>query len=81
MNQAEFQDQQRNVLQNQRRQNRDRSAMPNIDDIIAFENGEMDEGRFVAFFQDGIDRGWVWQLQGFYGRTANNLIDAGLCTR
>lgn len=81
MNQAEFQDQQRNVLQNQRRQNRDRSGMPNIDDIIAFENGEMDEDRFVAFFQDGIDRGWVWQLQGFYGRTASQLIDAGLCNR
>lgn len=49
MNQAEFQDQQRNVLQNQRRQNRDRSGMPNIDDIIAFENGEYTE-KFLATF-------------------------------
>lgn len=55
--------------------------MPNIDDIIAFENGEMDEDQVVSFIQDGIDRGWVWQLQGFYGRTASQLIDAGLCTR
>ena len=55
--------------------------MPSIDDIIAFENGEMDEDQVVDFIQDGINRGWVWQLQGFYGRTAVSLIEAGLCTR
>lgn len=53
--------------------------MPDIDKIIAFENGEMDEDQVVEFIQDGIDKGWVWRLQGFYGRTAQSLIAAGLC--
>lgn len=53
--------------------------MPDVDKIIAFEQGDMSEEDVVAFIQDGIDRGWVWSLQGFYGRTARDLIDAGLC--
>lgn len=54
--------------------------MPNIDTLIAFENGELDEDQLIDFFQDGINKGWVWKLQGFYGRTANALIEAGLCS-
>jgi hypothetical protein len=54
--------------------------MPDIDTLIAFENGELDQDQVVDFIQDGIDRGWVWRLQGVYGRTAVNLIHAGLCT-
>lgn len=57
-----------------------RNSMPNIDTLIAFENGELDQDQLVELFQDGIDKGWVWKLQGFYGRTAAALIDAGLCT-
>jgi len=53
--------------------------MPNIDDIMAFENGEMDEDETAVFFQHMIDSGVVWQFQGFYGRTAMRLIEAGLC--
>ena len=55
--------------------------MPSVDDIIRFESGEMDFEEVVAFIQDGINRGWVWTLQGFYGRTAQSLIDDGYCTR
>lgn len=54
--------------------------MPNIDTLIAFENGELEEDEAISFIQDGIDKGWVWKLQGFYGRTAQSLIDNGLCT-
>lgn len=54
--------------------------LPSVDDIIAFENNEMDEDRVVEFFQSMIDSGVVWQLQGHYGRTAASLIEAGLCT-
>ena len=54
--------------------------MPSINDIIAFENGEMTDDRVIDFFQEMIDSGIVWQLQGHYGRTAANLIAAGLCT-
>lgn len=53
--------------------------MPDIDKIIRFESGEMPEDELIDFIQDGIDRGWVWKLQGFYGRAAAALIDAGLC--
>lgn len=54
--------------------------MPNIDDILRFETGEMTEDEIIEFIQSGIDSGWVWQLQGFYGRTAASLIEQGLCT-
>jgi hypothetical protein len=54
--------------------------MPNIDDIIDFESGQMDEDRAIEFIQHGIDTGWVWNLGGFYGRAALSLIDSGLCT-
>ncbi len=53
--------------------------MPNINKLIAFENGELDQDQAIEFIQDGIDKGWVWKLQGFYGRTAEALINDGLC--
>ena len=53
--------------------------MPNIGTLIAFENGELDNDQIIAFIQDGIDTGWVWNLQGFYARFAQALIEAGYC--
>ena len=51
-----------------------------VEKIIAYENGEMeDEREIVEFFQEIIDSGLIWQLQGHYQRTAKSLIDAGLC--
>lgn len=38
------------------------------------------EEEYVAAYQLLIDTGTVWQLQGFFGRTARDLIQAGLCT-
>ena len=55
--------------------------MPDVDKIIRFENGEMDDDEVVEFFQSMIDSGVVWQLQGFYGRNAMALIEAGMCHR
>jgi hypothetical protein len=52
----------------------------NIDNIMRFEGGEMTEEEMVEFFQAGIDSGAVWNLQGYYGRTALALIDDGACT-
>ena len=49
------------------------------DKIIAYEQGEMTSDEVVDFFQEIIDSGLVWQLQGHYGRTANALIDNGDC--
>lgn len=53
--------------------------MNQIDQIIAYENGELDDDEVVELFQSLIDSGLVWQLQGHYGRTAAQLIAAGLC--
>lgn len=53
--------------------------MDQIDQIIAYENGELDEVETIELFQSLIDSGLVWQLQGHYGRTAARLIEAGLC--
>lgn len=47
--------------------------------IIAFEQGEMEREDIVDLFQHLIDTGMVWQLQGFYGRTAKDLIEEGYC--
>lgn len=54
--------------------------MPPIDQIIAYEAGELSEEDMIALFQQGIDDGWVWGLQGAYGRQAERLINCGLCT-
>jgi len=51
-----------------------------IEKIIDFENGNMTEEETIEFFQGIIDSGLVWDLQGFYGRMANNLIEEGVCT-
>jgi hypothetical protein len=53
-------------------------TMPSVDKIISYESGEMEMEEVVEFFQDGIDSGWVWQLQGSYGRMAQQLINNGL---
>lgn len=53
--------------------------MSQLDRMIAYENGELDCGAVVDLFQELIDSGMVWQLQGFYGRTAKYLIDSGYC--
>lgn len=48
--------------------------------IIAYEQGELDQEEIVALLQDLINNGMAWQLQGHYGRTATALIEAGYCT-
>lgn len=45
--------------------------------IIAFEQGELNDEGVIELFQHLIDNGHAWSLQGFYGRTARALIDAG----
>jgi len=47
--------------------------------IMDFESGDISEGRLIEGFQHLIDDGTVWQLQGFYGRTAEALIEQGYC--
>ena len=53
--------------------------MDQVDKIMAFESGELNEEGILELFQELIDSGLAWQLQGSYGRIAQNLIDAGYC--
>lgn len=54
--------------------------MDTLDNIMAYEQGELGEDEIIALFQDLIDSGVAWSLQGSYGRTAAALIEAGYCT-
>ena len=53
-------------------------AMSDIQTIIAFENGDLEEDEVVELFQNLVDTGLAWKLQGSYGRMAANLIAQGL---
>jgi len=51
-----------------------------VDKIIAWETGEMtDEVEVISFFQELIDTGKAWTLQGSYGNMAVALIEQGHC--
>ena len=52
----------------------------NLDQMLCFELGVLDQDQVIQLFQRLIDTGVVWQLQGFYGRIARDLINAGLCS-
>lgn len=49
--------------------------------IEGFDGEEHTEDEILDAFQYLIDTGVVWQLQGFYGRTAAALIESGECHR
>jgi hypothetical protein len=55
--------------------------MNQIDKIMAFESGDLDFETTIELFQELIDSGLAWQLQGSYGRTARALIDEGWCVQ
>jgi len=44
------------------------------------EEAESEE-QLIEAWQHLIDTGVAWQLQGFFGRQADALIRAGVCTR
>lgn len=52
-----------------------------VSKIICYENGEMSENETIQFFQELINSGLAWSLQGHYGRTAMFLIEEGHCAR
>jgi integrase len=48
-----------------------------VDDIVAFENGELSQAETAAMFQTMIDDGSVWKLQGSYGRMGRIYVRGG----
>lgn len=52
--------------------------MVDIDKIMRYEDGLMTEDEIYVFFQELVDQGLAWSLQGHYGRTAESLIRGGL---
>jgi hypothetical protein len=53
--------------------------MDQVDKIMAFEQGNLDDDGVIELFQELIDSGLAWKLQGSYGRMANALIENGYC--
>jgi methyltransferase-like protein len=49
--------------------------------IMAYEDGQLEDEEIIEGFQELINSGLAWSLQGSYGRMAATLIDHGHCTR
>ena len=48
-----------------------------VDKICRYEEGRMTDEEMVSFFQELVNNGMAWSLQGHYGRTAMYLIENG----
>ena len=48
-----------------------------VDKIMRYEDGLMTEDEIAMLFQELVDNGLAWSLQGHYGRMAMALIEAG----
>jgi len=51
--------------------------MEMVDDIMRYENGEMNEVQEVKFFQALLDTGTIFHLQGHYQRQMDRMIENG----
>jgi len=49
-----------------------------ISKIIEYEEGMLDDEQVVELFQELVNNGMAWGLQGSYGRMAEYLIEEGL---
>lgn len=49
----------------------------NVDKIIDYESGLLNEEETLELFADLIKTGMCWSLQGHYGRTAQSLLEHG----
>ena len=45
--------------------------------MVDWEEGSLDHEEEVELFQELVNSGMAWQLQGCYGRNAARLIEAG----
>ena len=55
--------------------------MSNVEaiDIAEGYRDAKDEAEYIAAWQQLIDTGLAWNLQGWFGRTAKYMIEQGYC--
>jgi hypothetical protein len=46
-------------------------------ELVAYEQGELDELETLELFAKLVKTGQAWTLQGAYGRTAGHLLEHG----
>ena len=49
-----------------------------VGQIMAFEQGELEDGEIYALFQFLLDSGMIYSLQGSFQRMAEDLLLAGM---
>ncbi len=54
------------------------TQLPLVEYIMEFEAGTLNETNTLALFQNLVDTGLAWTLQGSYGRMAKTLLEEGL---
>tara|TARA_R100001015_G_C4573483_1_gene131161 strand:+ start:236 stop:481 length:246 start_codon:yes stop_codon:yes gene_type:complete len=52
-----------------------------VEQIIAYETGELDYEGTLNLFSKLIKSGQAWSLQGHYGRTAKQIIELNLISK
>ena len=52
-----------------------------IDSLIRYESDGLSSMETLELFSCLIKKGYAWQLQGSYGRTAKDMIDRGLINK
>ena len=55
----------------------DHEKADQLNRMIAWEQGDLDMEQTCELFQDLVNSGLAWKLQGCYGRTAKALIEEG----
>ena len=58
-----------------------RKVSQQLDQVVKYESGQLDEPTTIELFQSLIESGLAWSLPGNYGRTASELITLGVCHR
>lgn len=52
-----------------------------VNRVMDYEEGKLDTEGVIALFQELVDTGLAWELQGSYGRAAADLLEQGLITK